>query len=253
MEKRFELTGTELKIIAVITMFIDHFAAGLLEREMQRSGYYIDDFFMGLSILQTYDILRAIGRMAFPIYCYLLVEGFVHTHNLKKYILRILVVAIASELPFDYLFYNTFFHSDHNNVMWELALGLVVLYCYSKVDELALNNFLIYILRVCIMCVSMAIATFANLDYRLGGILCISVMYYLRGTDTKRNLTAFATGVFVLALGSGMIEAVAFLMLIPMYFYHGTRGRDSKYIRLFFYWFYPVHLILLGIVANLIY
>ena len=81
---------------------------------------------------------------------------------------------------------------------------------------------------------------------------CIAVMYAWRGNGTKMDrLISFATGVAVLAVCDGSIEVWAFLMLIPMYFYEGNRGLDNKALRLFFYLFYPVHLLILGLIANL--
>ena len=183
----FEITGTDLKFIAVITMLIDHMGVALVAN-MIRQGVEPFSFIVANDL---YHVMRYIGRMAFPIYCYMLVEGFLHTRNIKKYGLRLLLVALISEIP-------------------------------------------------------------SNLDYGPGGICCIAVMYAWRGNGTKMDrLISFATGVAVLAVCDGSIEAWAFLMLIPMYFYEGNRGLDNKALRLFFYLFYPVHLLILGLIANL--
>ena len=100
---KLEITGTGLKLIAVITMLIDHIGAGIIK--YNELGY--------ISIIgdmDLYTLLRAIGRMAFPIYCYMLVEGFVHTRNIWKYGLRLLAVAVISELPFNFLFYKAYLY-----------------------------------------------------------------------------------------------------------------------------------------------
>jgi hypothetical protein len=238
-KKNLEITGTGLKLIAVITMLIDHIGAGLLENMNP----------MTENIQLADAILRSIGRMAFPIYCYMLVEGFLHTRSVKKYGLRLLLIAIVSEVPFDYLFFGEWFTFRHNNVLWELLLGLIVLYCFSLGDKLNIDVRLIFLIRVAIMFTGMGIAKYTHLDYGAAGIGAISVMYYLRGEDTKKRLVAFGMGILMLFLMSSMLEAFAFVMLIPMYFYKGRRGADSVALRRFFYWFYPAHIFILGVIS----
>ena len=101
-----------LKYIAMLTMLIDHIAA---------SGLIFLLIDAGMST-RLYFISRMIGRIAFPIYVFLLVEGFVHTKDIKKYIIRIALFALISEVPFDLAFYNTVFDIYHQNFMWELLI-----------------------------------------------------------------------------------------------------------------------------------
>ena len=225
---QFEFTGTSLKLIAVITMLIDHIGAGLITDNV---------------------VLRGIGRMAFPIYCYMLIEGFAHTRNIKKYALRLLAIAVVSEVPFDYLFRRSFFDFAYNNVLWTLLLGLGLLYMYSRIDSLSINANLIYLCRIAVMFAGMALAFYLHVDYKMAGVACISVMYYINGPTKKERLMAFGMGVIILALMSSYTEIYALLMLIPMALYNGKRGADSKGLRLFFYLFYPVHLVILGLLA----
>lgn len=249
--KAREITGTGLKLIAVITMFIDHIGAGLIENWLKtNAGIISNDLYTKVFFVDL--TLRLIGRMAFPIYCYMLVEGFKYTKDVKKYVMRLLGIAIISEVPFDYLFARKVFDWSHNNVLWALALGLVCLYAYSWVDKLSIDIRLIYVLRIAVMGAGMAIAYFTNLDYKLAGIGCISVMYYLNGETAKQRMTAFALGVLILVLSSSLIEVSAFLMLIPIYRYKGHQGANSPAIRRFFYLFYPAHIILLGVIAFLL-
>ncbi len=232
-KSEFEITGNGLKFIAVITMLIDHMAIAL---------FYWWDY---------YNVLRAIGRMAFPIYCYLLVEGFLHTKNVKKYALRLLGIAVISEIPFDYVVAAMPYYPEHNNVLWELLLGLIVLYCFKRVDEQNLSPNVKYLCRILVMFAGMALAYFTRLDYSAAGICCISAMYYLNGNDRRGRLLSFGMGVMILYLMSSTLEAWAFFMLIPMYFYKGKRGTNNICLRVFFYFFYPVHLLILGILAYL--
>lgn len=247
-ENKFEITGTGVKTIAVVTMLIDHVAAGLLK-------YWLSTHAGSQDVSIYYDIywiMRSIGRMAFPLYCYMLVEGFLHTSNLQKYVLRILGMAVISEVPFDLALRWQLIDIEHNNVMWELALGLVVLLCMHRVlfnmDTIIKSEVLRRGMAVAIMLVGMLIGHVLNLDYSNSGIACIAMMYFLYGYTRQQRLISYATGVLMLALMSGSIEIYAFLMLIPLYFYEGHRGRDSKVLRVFFYTFYPLHLITIYVV-----
>ena len=249
MEKKsFEITGTGLKLIAVITMFIDHIGAGLLEVWLTNNVNNIPQELYGQVFLVD-AILRSIGRMAFPIYCYMLVEGFLHTRNIKKYALRLFAIAVLSEVPFDYLFRRSLFDLNYNNVLWTLLLGLAVLYTYSLIDNLEINVYAKYAGRILVMFAGMGLAYFAHLDYKMAGVTCISVMYYLNGPTKKQRLLSFGMGVLMLTMMSSVLEVFAFLMLIPIAHYDGKRGADSVALRRFFYFFYPAHIVFLGLVA----
>ena len=113
-EKAVGLSGSTLKLIAIVTMFIDHL--GVVAFETQISNYMV-----------PYYIMRLIGRLAFPIFCFLLVEGFFHTRDVKKYALRLLVFAFISEIPFDLAFNRQMFYWRHQNVFFTLFIGLLVI------------------------------------------------------------------------------------------------------------------------------
>ncbi|MBR5952065.1 MAG: hypothetical protein IKZ85_02200 [Pseudobutyrivibrio sp.] len=240
---RFEITGTGLKLIAILTMFVDHFALGpLASWIIENTPSMSADTYA--SYYNFYHVLRGIGRMSFPIYCYLLVEGVDHTRNIKKYAVRILTVALLSEIPFDYLFYGRFFYWYHNNVLWVLLLGLICLHLYSLVEKYEAS----LALKMVIMCVGMAIAHFTFVDYGEAGICCICLISILNGEDFRTRIIAFMAGVGALAVLSSSIELLAMAMVIPIALYRGERGRDSRFLRKFFYLFYPLHLCLLILV-----
>ena len=110
------LSGTALKLAACITMLIDHLGASCIE------ATYGVAYRTPPQILQLDRVLRLIGRLAFPIFCFLLVEGFLHTHDVKKYIGRLFLFGLLSEVPFDMAFFKTPFHWGNQNVYWTLAL-----------------------------------------------------------------------------------------------------------------------------------
>ena len=248
MKASFDITGTGLKLIAMVTMLIDHIGAGLVEIWL-KMNLETADYELYYQMYQLDIILRRIGRVAFPIFCFLLVEGFLHTKNVRNYAIRLLIVAIISEVPFDYLFFDSLFYWNHNDVLWELFLGLIMLYMFSYIDKQPLNINLIYAMRAVILFAAMGIAHFTRLDYGEAGVCCISSMYYLYGTDRFKRLFSVAMGVLILALMDGKIEIWAAVILIPMFFYQGRRGFDNKALRTVFYLFYPAHIIALSAIA----
>ena len=249
MSAKYEVTGNGLKILAIITMVIDHIGAGLIEvwLKMNWDSYPNQDF---PYLLYHVDlVLRYIGRIAFPLYCYLLVEGFFHTKNIRKYAVRLLTIAIISEVPFDYLIANKFFYPEYNNVLWELLLGLITLYAYSYINNKVYNIGIRYALWFVVLVTAIALAHYAELDYHEAGICCISVMYFSYGPSRANRLSSLATGILMLILLSSSMEIVALVTLIPMYFYQGRRGVNNRVIKTMFYLVYPVHIIVLGMIA----
>ena len=134
------IPGSTIKLIAIIAMFIDHTAAVILERMMMRAGYMLATISQdSLSnwigehrlLYVSYMVMRLIGRFGFPIFCFLLVEGFLHTHNRVKYALRLFLFALISEVPFDFAFRGEWFYSDYQNVFFTLFIGLLALCAFS--------------------------------------------------------------------------------------------------------------------------
>ena len=114
------LSGTALKRIACLSMLIDHIGAALLENGLFRQNA------VWQGGVRLDFVMRMAGRLAFPIYCFLLVEGFVHTHDFRKYALRMLGFALLSEFPFDWAFFSGVWWG-HQNVYFTLLLGLLAM------------------------------------------------------------------------------------------------------------------------------
>lgn len=249
------ISGNVLKIIAVISMLIDHTAATILERTiLQRPSWgpvthqNFDQYY------NFYTVLRTVGRMAFPIYCFLLVEGFTYTKNRAKYAMRLFFFALLSEVPFDMAFQRSFFDMSYNNVFFTLLIGLLVIMavdCIRKKirpdGKSGAQAFAVGVGRVLLI----AAALFAGYvmaeivlrtDYGASGVLAVVIIYLLR----ENRMAGFALAVLALSFLSSPSEIAALLMLIPLYFYNGTRGRQIKY---FFYAFYPVHLLILSLIC----
>lgn len=243
----FEITGNGLKLIAIITMLVDHVTYGL---------YYTYGMANDCLNWELYRFLRSVGRMAFPIYCFLLVEGFFHTSNVKKYAIRLVILALISEIPFDWSLFGELPKWDKTNVVFTLLIGLLMIWILeeSKKEKfLGIENIVAKKIVVLLSyVVGMVIAYFASVDYNIVGVAVIVLMYCLHGEERNKRLLAFAAGVAILALGCGTMEAWAFLMLIPIAFYNGKRGSDSKVMRYAFNYFYPIHLLIIGIVRTIL-
>lgn len=216
------LSQEGLKLIACATMFIDH---------------------LGLK-LGDLTALRAVGRLAFPIYCFLLVEGFVHTRSRTRYFLRLLLGAILAELPFDLLISG---HWDPNrqSVMLTLLLGFVML--------LAMEKFPLKPLRPVLMLPFGLIAMLLHTDYQFVGIVLIGIFAITRDRPGGSLLRLVCIGIlfwfpYTRTLGFLPIrlEFVGILALIPIECYHGAKRTHSPAAQWAFYLFYPVHMLLLS-------
>lgn len=248
-EKR-GITGSTLKLIAIITMFIDHVGAIIVERMIMRSG--VPDVADGeammafmtehADIYMIDSILRLIGRLGFPIFCFLLIEGFGYTRNVKKYAGRLFLFALISEIPFDIGFVGKPIYWGYQNVFFTLLIGLLVMIGFRFIEnKREWNKTLRVVIYIAILLAGMALAEFMRTDYGAIGVLTVAVMYLFR---YKKTL-ASALGCAALT-ASSMIEITAFFALIPIHLYNGKRGLNIKWL---FYVFYPAHILLLYLVA----
>ena len=213
------MSGTALKWIAVISMLIDHTAEVL----MNHNAALTDPIWA-----QIYMLMRGIGRIAFPIYAFLLVEGFLHTRDVKKYLTRMFLFAVVSEIPFDLAVFHMPFYWGYQNVFFTLFLGLLALAGIRWGEKNGLWKQALAL----IMCVGAA--KLINCDYGAFGVFFIVLLYMTR--YDKKNQT-------VLGALSLVWELPGILAFIPIRLYNGTRGRcGNKY---FFYAFYPAHLLVL--------
>lgn len=250
MPKKKGITGSTIKLIAIITMFIDHTGAIILERMMMNGGMgsivdvntatFIVQQSMNLYIADI--VLRAIGRLGFPIFCFLLIEGFEHTRNIKKYAGRLLLFALISEIPFDLGFKGNFFYWGYQNVFFTLFVGILVMIGFRFIEKKkAWNKILRIASYVLVLTAGMGAAELMHTDYSAFGVLTIAVMYFFR---RRRTLSA-GLGCTTLTVMSPL-EITSFLVLIPIHKYNGERGWNIKWL---FYIFYPVHILLLYFVA----
>ena len=230
------MSGTALKKIAIITMLIDHIGAAFFY--VFTSSYDGSADFAGADLI--YQILRIIGRTSFPLFCFLLVEGFLHTRSIAKYLLRLLLFALLSEIPFDLAFYDKVWDVSMQNVFFTLFLGVLAMASLRWGENLGAAKrkgmWRIFAGWLgAMLCVGAAYLL--RTDYAGGGIVLILVMYVLR---TQRKLMSLA-GYITMCLVMRESWCFPAFFLIPEY--NGKKGKGAKY---FFYVFYPVHLLVLA-------
>ncbi len=175
--------------------------------------------------------MRYAGRFAFPIYCFLLTEGYRHTRDVKKYLVRLLVFALVSEIPYDLLGHDSFFYPGTQNAFFTLFSGLLMLYLIDRTNSV--------ILKAYILVSVMAISECCHFSYRYPGIYMIFAFDYFRDLPLLRDLNVIASNI---RLYTAKIQVAGSLALIPVSFYNGKRGPSWKY---FFYAFYPCHLMII--------
>ncbi len=221
------MTSTDLKIVAITSMLIDHVGAVFFPQLLW---------------------LRLIGRIAFPIFAFLIVEGYVHTKDFNKYMTRLFIFALISEVPFDYAFTGKIFSASHQNVLFTFVLGLIILYF--------IDNSKSEIIKGLVFLGVFSIAYITNVDYSIYGLLMILIYYVHR----DKKLLKYVLIILVNLLIAGLMivetrlslftlsQAFAFLAIPFIIMYNGKRGRNMKYL---FYAFYPVHLAVIGLIRYL--
>lgn len=215
------LSASTLKWIAIVSMLIDHFAIAIYWQ-------------MGQHTYEIYRLLRYIGRIAFPIYCFLLVEGFFHTRDIKKYIGRCLLFACISEIPFNMAIHGEIWHPQNQNVYFTLTLGLCMLYVLEHIKGNEIKD--MFARMVCVA-VGAGLAQILEVDYHYLGVLFIVMFYYLRNMNPWQR--------DIIGAIAFSYEVTAPLSFIPIHLYNGKRGLPLKY---FFYLIYPLHLLVYGVV-----
>ena len=243
--KNFELTAAVLHIIAMTLMLMDHLWATLLPAR---------------------EWLTCAGRVAFPIFAFMAVEGYFHTRSFKKYILRMLLFAVLSEIPFDLMYGGTWFYPVHQNVLWTFLLGLLGVWLMEQVRKKG-KTWMYLLVCVLVVPAGLVLGTLCMVDYYGVGVLTVFVFYFLHGRTWWCFLGQLAALYWlnVELLGGLMYpvqlfgmefelcqQGLALLALIPIWLYHGRQGYHSKPFQYLCYAFYPVHMLLLVVVLNFI-
>ncbi|MDE6663667.1 MAG: conjugal transfer protein TraX [Lachnospiraceae bacterium] len=228
---RKQLSSFSLKLIAIISMTVDHIGVLLLSGDVA-------------------IICRAIGRLAFPIFCFLLVEGYIHTRRFDRYLLRLGVFAFLCESIYDYTFFRSVPAWQDQNIFVLLFLGLLMMFLLDKTTQFCSekNWVLIYrngataFLQCVVFAVLAALAVFFRANYGIYGMAVIAIFYLLRTNPILRAM-AFIIVVCVTHWQDGWVQFAALLALVPIGMYSGERGYKLKYT---FYIYYPLHLLIIA-------
>ena len=213
VRKRFEndklkklqiFNGAQLKYIAFISMLIDHVNNALITPFLNGKGF----------LLHLSNLFSILGRIAFPIFVFFIVEGFFKTSNRKKYLITLLLFGVISEVPFDMFTSKVFFDPYWNNIMFTLALCLITIW---------------------IIGISCAVAMALSLDYDYHAIIVAYIFYIFY------DKPILGAGLGYLSIIKELYSCLGFAMTVT---YNGERGRQNKWIN---YLFYPVHILILGI------
>lgn len=243
-KKSFEITAGGLHIMAMFFMLLDH---------------------MWATVVPGQEWLTCVGRIAFPIFAFLTVEGYFHTHSFKKYMMRLGAFALISEIPFN-LMNGALIYPFHQNVIWTFMIALAGIWLIDRAKRW-LKWWLVVPVAAMIILVTAVAGQIAMTDYFSAGVLTVYAFYLFHG----RKWWCFAGQlvslyvIHVRLLGSAYYtiqlfgmefhfvqQGLALLALIPIWLYRGRQGQHSKAFQYFCYAFYPVHMVVLYLIAVVI-
>lgn len=230
------LTSNMLRILAMAFMICDHLWA---------------------KVVPGNDWMTYVGRMTFPIFAFMISEGFIHTSNLKKYIFRLLGFALISEIPFNLFYGGSWFYPYHQNVMFTLLFGLLAIVLIDKAKK---KRDAKTIVKAVLLLILLSAASFIGfVDYGFWGFLTVVMFYLFRDFPFAWLLQLVAMILMNLILFEGQqipveifghtyeiaTQGFAVLALIPIWLYGGKKGKSNKIMQYGFYAFYPVHMLII--------
>ena len=235
----------------MLTSFVLHIMAML---------FMLMDHLWGVGLVNS-NILTCIGRLAFPIFAFMIVEGYFYTSNIKKYISRIFTFALISEIPFNLMITRSPYYIFHQNVLWTFLLAILLIHLNEKVKSK--SKIIRAIILILTLILALILGTISFCDYGYPGILMLLTFYLFR-KKTWYNLIfqIICLGYINFHLIGGLEyvftilereihftqQGLALLSLIPIWLYNGKQGYYNKYIKYFYYFFYPIHMLILAII-----
>ena len=228
-EKSLPLNSLHLKLLAMVTMLIDH---------------------MGFTLFPYALWMRCVGRLAFPIFCFLVAEGCAHTHDKKRYAARLLVFAGLSEPAFD-LMHGVWFTMDYQNVLWTLLLGALV--CWAMDWAKTKPEMWQRLPADAAIAVGFILGQWGNTDYGGWGVLLVLLFYLTREVRGKWAIQLVGMFLFCWFCTPWRTELLAMPALLPIFLYNGERGLSNRAVQYGFYAFYPVHILILSVLAQYVF
>ncbi len=206
------MNSFQLKIIACILMAIDH---------------------VGAIMFPDIDLYRIIGRLSFPIFAFLLTEGYVHTRNLKKYFIRLFIFAIIPQIP-----YSLAFGIDILNIFFTLFFGMLAILVDDKINNVYKKWGLILGI--------VAISELLHMDYGYYGIIMIFLFKKYKDNWKKLIITLILLNISIYPIWDLQVFSLGALPLIKMY--NKKIGFMNKFVKYGFYSFYPVHILVIYLI-----
>lgn len=243
MKRQLDLSAAALHLLAMAFMLMDHLWATLLPGQ---------------------EWLTCVGRLAFPMFAFMAVEGYFHTRSFKRYALRMLAFALLSELPFDLMYGGTWFYPFHQNVIWTLLLGLLGIRVMESARKKG-KKWLYVPVCVLVILLGYVLGLLGMVDYYGAGVWTVFAFYLFRGRRWWQLAaqTAALYWINVELLGGQLYsltllglelelcqQGLALLALVPIWLYRGRQGHHSKAFRYFCYAFYPAHMLLLALILR---
>ncbi len=213
------------------------------------------------TIIPGNDWLTCIGRLAFPIFAFMIVEGYFNTKDLKNYILRILLFAIISEIPFNLMMGGRIIYPIHQNILWSFLISICLIHLNEKAR--ATKKLWIRIVTASLTIISAYITGLITMvDFYHAGILTVLTFYFFRKKTILNCICQFICLWYINAEMLGGLgyeldlfantlflsrQSLALLALIPIWAYNGKRGYSSKALQYTYYLFYPLHMLILAL------
>ena len=241
-----EVTRSTIKWIAMITMFIDH----LRWTVVLGSGTYMNVF---------RQVLFGIGRLAFPLFGFLLVDGFYRTRSREKFFIRLFIMACLSEVPYDMMRFHHMLTFEKQNVMWTLLFAFGAMWLIEGIrDKFKEKKRFCYLLQALVSVTALAFGYLAHTDYGYIGVATVLMIYFCKkaepmfpvGFPIRADMMGYIAAVMLL-LASNEWEITALPGIFLIWNYHGKPG--IKIPKVVGYGFYPVHMLLLLTIGGLIY
>ena len=219
------LSAAQLKYLAFISMLIDHVNNGLITPLLDGKGW----------LLLVSNIFSILGRIAFPIFIFFIVEGYFKTKNRLKYLIRLLIFGIISEVPFDMFTSKVYYNPNWNNMIFTLALCLLTVWLIDYLKGKITNKIIWYLLSFVLVIGFSFLAMALSLDYDYHAIVLAYIFYIFY----DRIILGAVLGYL-----SIIKEVYSFLGFGLVTLYNGKEGNQNKWLN---YAFYPTHLLVLGL------
>lgn len=224
--KKFQIfNGAQLKYLAFVSMLIDHANNALVTPMLNGEGF----------LLHLSNLFSVLGRIAFPLFVFFIVEGFFKTRSRKRYLTTLLIFGVISEVPFDMFTSKTFFDPYWNNMMFTLALCLIAIWLIDSLKEKLPNQVAWYVVSIILVILFGILAMGLSLDYDYHAIL-VAYLFYI-----FYDKPLLGAGLGYLSIIKELYSFLGFAMTLT---YNGKRGKQYKWLN---YAFYPVHILILGI------